>query len=296
MSEDRVELGGLPSVRELLAADFPTFHDPGRELPFYAASWTFVHMMLNGPYGYRERFQRFVDQLSRGATANEAWRAAFAGVSAAKLEQQFRDYAGKAEMDARTLTVDLPRVDGPEIERSMLSAEVHLMKARIRPWDSHEAITAAGHELKLAAAEMGDAPWPELHYWLGLYQERWRRFGEAERELRVALGYAPGNARYLLALCTLLDRSDRDAPSDPAALSAAVAQLEPLAHSAQALNFLARYYSEKGQVDHGLPFAERAVELEHGCWECADTLVMMQNLKHAAPAATPDVYTKPSIN
>ena len=77
-------------------------------------------------------------------------------------------------------------------------------------------------------------------------------------------------------------------------LDDAVTHLVPVAQSARALNFLARYYSDKGEVERGLPFAERAVATEHGCWECADTLAMLQNLKHSAPAQ-PDVYTKPGI-
>jgi hypothetical protein len=91
-----------------------------------------------------------------------------------------------------------------------------------------------------------------------------------------------------------LARDDRPEGVDAARLDEAVAQLLPLASSAQALNFLARYYSDKGEVERGLPFAERAVEAERSCWECADTLVMLQNLKHVA-APAPDVYTKPGI-
>jgi tetratricopeptide (TPR) repeat protein len=177
----------------------------------------------------------------------------------------------------------------------MAGEEVHMLLARVRPWDTRANIVQAGSELALAAQLAGDRAQPELHYWLGLYHERWRRFANAERELRAAAEAAPNQPRYWLALSQLLAREDRlDAP-DPQMLEDAVARLRPLARSAQALNFLARYYSDRGEVELGLPFAERAVAAEHGCWECADTLVMLQNLKHTPAPVTPEVYTKPGI-
>jgi hypothetical protein len=294
MVDDRVDFKQIPSVYELLTADYSTFHDPARELPFYAAAWTFVHMMLNGPFGYSQRFTRFLDLLTHGALPREAWQQCFYGVPVWRLEREFKDYIGKTEMDARAIKVSVPRASRPEAQRPLARDEVHLMLARIRPWDSRVNILTAGVELQAAARLAQPSPSPELHYWLGLYRERWRHFGEAERELRDAIAGEPRNSRYWLALCILLARGDRDDVVTAAELDDAVAHLVPLARSAQAFNFLARYYSDKGEIERGLPFAERAVETERGCWECVDTLAMLQSLKHSAPS-TPDVYTRPGI-
>lgn len=293
--EERVELTDVPSVWELLSADYSTFHDPARAFSYYAAAWTFVHMMLNGPYGHAARFNRFVDAMAAGTPMPDAWRAAFWGVSLTRLDRELRDYLLRDDMDPRySRFVVAPVPQKPERERGLGADEVHLMMARIRPWDSRESILAAGFELAQARALTHGAASPELHYWSALYATRWRRFAVAEAELRQALAVEPSQPRHWLALAELLARADRREPVDTAALEDAVAHLVPLATSAQALNFIARYYSAKGEIDAGLPFARRAVAAERNCWECVDTLATLQNLAHAKQPAS-DVYTKPGI-
>lgn len=293
--DDRVELPQVPTVAELLSADYGTFHAPAREFAFYAASWTFVHMMLDGPHGYQPRFARLLDQLAVGVPAAEAWRSSFFGVPIERLERQFREYVMRPEMTERVATVRLSRAPTVGATRVLAPGEVHLMLARIRPWDSRENILAAGLELQAARALAGATPSPELRYWSALYDARWRRFDDAAAELRAAIAVEPRRARYWLALADVLQQEDS---VDRVALDSAVEHLLPLADSAPALNFIARYYSERGEADAALPYAERAVELERGCWECADTLT---TLKSRRPPATPPppsdgVYSKPTID
>ena len=312
LDEERVDFKQLPTAHELLNADYATFHQPQHEVPFYAGSWVFVHMMLNGPYGYSDRFVRFLDLLSTGEQPQQAWRVAFEGVSIDRLEQQFRQYLLREQMDERSLTIRTPPETEPESVRDMRPDELHLMMARIRPWDSRENILAAGNELAQARHLAGDAPSAELRFWSALYDLRWRRFADAEHEARAALAQEPSQPRYWLLLCELLSRHDRVRPSmptptamipDPALapptdaeeLEEAVAHLQPLARSAQALNFLARYYSDRGRVDEGLPFAKRAVATEHGCWECADTLAQLQHSQHVETQPTNDSTTKHDV-
>lgn len=295
MEEERLEFRQLPTVRDLVNADYGTFHQPGRELPFYAGSWVFVHMLLNGPFGYADRFLRYVDLLANGTSSAEAWHSSFDGVSLAVMEQQFRRYIRRDQMDERFLDVKTPPATEPEQVRRMTPDEVHLLMARIRPWDSRENIFAAGDELAVARRLAGPKPSAEMQFWNALYDLRWRRFADAESEVRAALAQEPTQARYWLLLCELLSRHDRPTTPDSAQLDDAVAHLRPLARSAQALNYLARYYSDRGRVEEGLPFAERAVATERGCWECADTLVQLQHSQHEEPPVQPDAYTKPGI-
>jgi len=296
LTEDRVDLAEVPTVQQLLTADFSTFHDRAHELAYYAGAWTFVHMMLNGPFGYAPHFQRFLDLLAGGATPPEAWRDCFWSIPLWKLERDFKRYVTRTEMDPHAISVAVPKAKKPESERVMAAAEVHLMLARIRPWDSRESILAAGNELAEARRLAGEHASPELHYWSALYALRWRHFDEAERELRAAAALEPGRARYWLALGETLERDER--PDAAAELDEAVARLVPMATSAHALDFLARYYSGRGQVDAGLPYAVRAVATERGCWECEETLSALQNLSRAPTQKTlgGDKLTKPTID
>ena len=284
MREDRVDLADVPTVQQLLTADYSTFHDRAHELAYYAGAWTFVHMMLNGPFGYTPHFQRFLDLVAGGETPARAWSQCFWWVPLPRLERDFRRYATRTEMDPHAISVALPRAKKPEHERLMAADEVHLMMARIRPWDSRESILAAGAELAEARRLAGDHPSAELHYWSGIYAILWRHFDEAERELRAAITLEPGRARHWLALAEALEHDERG--NAAAELDDAVAHLVPLATSAHALDFLARYYSERGQVNAGLPYARRAVATERGCWECEETLSVLQNLSRAAPGKT----------
>jgi hypothetical protein len=297
MIEDRVEVAEVPTVQQLLTADHGSFHDPSHELAYYAGSWFFVHMMLNGPYGYAPHFQRFLDLLAGGATPPEAWKDCFWAVSLSKLERDFKSYVLRTEMDPHAITVPVPKAKKPERERAMAADEIHLMLARIRPWDSRESILAAGNELAEARALAGDHASAELHYWSGVYAMRWRRFDEAERELRAATELEPRRARHWLALAEVLERMERPERADD--LETAVARLEPLATSAQALNFLANYYSGRGQVDTGLPYAQRAVATERGCWECIETLTVLQNRRAQSATSRPPIDktdTKPTLD
>jgi len=305
--EDRVDLADVPTVQQLLTADFATFHDRAHELGYYAGAWTFVHMMLNGPFGYAPHFQRFLDLLAAGSTPSDAWRQCFWAVPLQQLERNFRRYVTRTEMDPHAISVAVPKAKKPESERAMSDDERHLMLARIRPWDSRESILAAGAELAEARRIAGPHASAELHYWSGLYALRWRRFDEAEREVRAAVALEPHRARYWLALADALTRDDRDEGEDAtrqahtaAELEDAVAHLVPLATSAHALDFLARYYSGRGQLDAGLPYARRAVATERGCWECEETLSTLQNMAHVSSSKPPldddRQQTKPSID
>jgi hypothetical protein len=290
--DDRVDLSAVPSVAELLSADFTRFHAPEREFAFYAAAWTFVHMMLNGPQGYAPRFNHFLELLAADTPPADAWRTSFFGVPLWRLEREFRDYVSRPEMMERALTVAVPRAPRAGAVHQLDEGEVHLLLARIRPWDSRANILAAGRELAAARAFAGEHVTPELRYWSALYASRWRHFDEAIGELRAAVAAEPRRARYWLALADVLMQQG---PVDGAALDEVIARLLPLANSPQELTFIARYYSERGQVETGLPFARRAVALERGCWECAETLTVLQNLQRTTPPPNDGVYTKPSI-
>jgi hypothetical protein len=293
--DTRVELRAVPSVAELLAADQERFHSAEHEMAYYFASWTLVHMLLHGKQGYRPRFSRYLSALTAGVAADAAWRQAFDDVDLARLDGELRDYMIKLYLDEKSLRVRLSGVGDVEHEHKLRDFEVHLLRARIRPWDCRENIMAAGRELQAARGLAGGAASAELHYWSALYAERWRRFGEAEAELERAIALEPGNERSWLALAQLLARPDRDDRLDVARLDDAVAHLQPLAQRAESFEFLAHYFADRGDAERGLALAERAAELEPGCGACADTLATLRNLNLPSAPGLHAIYTRPTI-
>lgn len=293
--DPRVAINDVPTVKELLAADHEDFHRLAHEIPYYFASWTLVHMMLHGPHDYRGRFSRYINALTAGVESHLAWQHEFAGVDEDLLDRQFRNYMVKLYLSQKSLHARLPRAEPVDSERPLGDDEVHLLLARIRPWDCRENIMAAGHELALARELAGNRAPAELHYWNALYAERWRRFPEAERELDRALTIDPKSERYWLALAELIARPDRQDPLEVARLDEAVAHLKPLAATGEALDFVAHYYADKGDAERGLPFAQRAAALLPDCRSCAETLSALRGLVQPSAAEARDVYTRPSI-
>jgi hypothetical protein len=296
--ENRVELTSVPSVQELLAADEGTFHRSDHEVAYYFASWTLVHMMLHGPH-YRPRFSRYITGLIMGEAPDVAWRQSFGDVDINELDRQFHAYLIKIYLDEKSLRMRVPPGSAVASERRLRPDEVHLLLARIRPWDCRENIFAAGRELDAARALAGNEASSELHYWRALYAERWRHFQEAETELDRALQHDPGNERYWLALAELIARPDREDRLEVDRLDYAVGHLAPLAATGEALGFVARYYAERGDVARALPYAQRAAALAPDCRDCAETLSALRNLsppqQQPHPPGMRDVYTRPSI-
>jgi tetratricopeptide (TPR) repeat protein len=285
--EYRIRASELPSLGELLQANEHTFHRPASEAAFYAASWALVHMLHLGPQNYRPRFEAYLADLGAGVPADTAWQRRFGDIPGQRLEREFAEYVQRTEMPFQRLVYAPPRLPVERATRQLPSAEVHVLWARIRPWDSRENILRAGQDLRAAVALAPNDP--EVRYWLSFYHRRWRRFGEAEADLRQALVARPREPRYWHALAELLNERAREQndPTSRAQADEAVRHLMTLGRSPAELHFLARYFSERGEADEGLPYARRALELEPGCWECADTLELLRDPQAQRPPETP---------
>ena len=140
-------------MQQLLTADHATFHDPRararllrRRLDLRAHDAQRAVRLraalpaLPRPARRRRDAARGVARLLLGGAAVEA---------RARL-QALRHCAPR--WTRTRITVPVPKAKKPERERVMAADEVHLMLARIRPWDSRESILAAGAELATARA------------------------------------------------------------------------------------------------------------------------------------------------
>ena len=176
--DTRVSVLDVPTLGELLAAGHATFHQPAREVAYYAASWAFVHM-LQSDAEYAPRLAAFVDDLAGGATAQEAWDHRFGDIPFDRFSIEFRDYVQHVELRGRKVALKrekaaAPATPAPTTIRKMSDADVHLVWARLRPWDRRENIMRAGRDFTEVRVQ-GPAS-PEALYWLSLYDRRWRRF------------------------------------------------------------------------------------------------------------------------
>ena len=286
--ENRVEYSELPTLRGLIDLDFASFHDDKHEMANYVAAWELVHMLESAP-DLRGRFQRYLAALGGGVDPRVAWSDSFGDLDAAQLEARFKHYTLRPELPDSAAPFHPPEAPPPEEERRLSDAEVHLLWARVRPWNCRENIVAAGGDLRAALA--AGSPSPELLYWKALYDRKWRRFELAERDLAGALAARPREARYWHALAALRYYSELEEPTHPlGSTEEATRRLAPLARSPWELDFLARWYADHGRRAEGLAFARRALEAGPGCWECVDTWA---KLHQQAPSPPPPLAAPP---
>ena len=277
--ENRVPISEVPHLQELLFAPHQEFHRPDREVANYAGAWALVHLLLSSP-DRAARLQALIDDLAADVAPVQAWRRRFGDVPLQALDEVYWRYLNRVEMQARLqpLSPRAPPVIGAP--RPLSDAEVHLLWARLRPWSSREQIVEAGADLKAALAH-GPAT-AEARYWMSLYHRKWRRFEEAERELRAALAERRSEPRYLHALAVLLHERKSGSAAAPDGeraaeqLASVVSLLERLPASPEALSFVARCHAERGELEAAAAVARRAVQLGPDCWECADTLARLQ--------------------
>ncbi|APR76074.1 Hypothetical protein A7982_01421 [Minicystis rosea] len=272
----------LPSVERLVGADRATFYaahgssatapsmDQQREqTTFYVSAWALVHLLMTGPEDYRKRFSAFIDALTHGARAMDAWEQAFAGVDTAELSRALYEHVLRATLPIMSRAYTLRPPEPLQSERAMSDAEVHLLWARLDKWGEGGGSRALEH---LDAALAGDPSSPEVHYWRALFFVRQSRFEDAQPEIAAALAAKPEEPRYLLAALKLaLARGSRATPE----AQALVQRLAQVARTATELDAVARAEARLRHADAGLPFAERAVKADPTCYRCMDTYAVL---------------------
>ena len=269
----------LPSVQQLLHAGYEEFNaadvkerpqldDRRKQTSYYLAAWGFVHMLYSVPE-YKALFNAVVDDVAHGTRLEAAWAARFGAVDPEKLEGDFRKHLIRTEgIEAQAWTTKYtprPRVD-PLQQRELSPAEVHVLWARLRPWNAEHLLVA---RTEMAAARSLDAASPEIEYWSGLFRRAEGDRVGAEADLTRALAQRPNDARYLVALGTYYRGLETVAPKDR--VEDVMARLSKVAVSPRALDFVASYDAATGQTDDGLRFAARATKADPTCYRCFAT-------------------------
>ncbi len=241
-------------------SDFHAFAPELIEGQFYRKLWALVHMLHDGPEPYPTRFKQFLQNVQHDRV-DAAWQKAFAGVSAGDFDRDFKHYLALRQLAVFEFGKRNANAAPSITTRALTDAEVHVLLARLSPWQGAPG-AAAKRDLDEAVAEAPKSA--EAHYFRGLFWAAQHRFDSAADDLLTAARLAPDDPRYLLGVLTL--RAQQQLPStghvhagDPVMQAA-----EPLAKVARSpLQFraLATVYYDLGELERALVYVQRSVAL-----------------------------------
>jgi len=280
-----VPIGYVPEVEKLTAMDpgaFYVWSDKGRQPTIdevrqqtgnYLGAFGLVHLILQDPK-YQPRFDKLMDGIGKSMPFSEAWTTAFQDADAAALETDYRQHLlNKFETMVLRTPLTLPKVE-PERVRAMDPAEVHLIWARLRPFEGAELPAA---QADVEAAKRLAPQNPEVLFVSAELSLRLGKVSDAAADIEAALTARPDDERFLLAAAKISDaRSASASPDSRAALQAKAdkltERLAKVASSGASLDYLASHAGAAGKPDEALAFAQRAVKADPTCAGCFATL------------------------
>lgn len=274
-----------PKVRDLTEAGRDVFYvqsDEGgptraqglRQGALYTGAWKLVHFFRNGAGGaYRPRFEAYLADLQRGVRPGEAFQARF-GADLPALEEAFRGYVLQERLQLAFAPYTAPASPAAPAAQPMSADEVHVLWARLMPWNKDERPRV---EAQLEAA-LAIAPGsPEALLRRALLAVRRDDLEHAAADVARALAARPEEPRILFA-DALLHRARLARGGTPAAREAYDARVDRLARcavSAHQLNEVAWRRFQQERFDEGLTLSTRAVDADPLCWNCVDTHAML---------------------
>ena len=288
-SQIQLPVAQAPTVRELMAADRTVFYPAAnddlsgktelRQGLYYTAAWKLVQLLVNGPDdALRARFQRFLVALAGGTRVQLAFHTAFDDAELDRLEQVYRAYLTEVDL-LRSVVDHRPAPVAPlEREEVMSEARVHLLWARLIPWQ-HDTTAAVRSEID--AAITADPASPDARF-LSAVQKMFLLDVEGSRaDLDLTLKWRPDDPHYLLGLLEWYrgrPRKRGENADDPAEIDALVERLARVARTPAQLDSVARHHVSRERPGDAFAFAERAIHLDPTCAACEDTraLVLLQ--------------------
>ena len=283
-----------PSVAALLALDPLEFHghtdvepDNGRviqtlqrEVVNYVCAWNLVHLFLTDEK-YRRAFGSYLVGLSGGEEHDFAWERTLGSLDREKLEADYQAHLRASRFNIFRAKYSLQRLPPTRVE-ALSHSEVHLLWARLRPWNDRTAREAAQQELRhVAEREPDNMELGLLKAWSALAEHQ---PGEAERAIAAISPEHRNDARVLNAtgwvkLAPLIKRKSTKYSDYALALHGTVTKLAPIARSAAELDLLARYHAGRGNLDEGIAYEKRAVQADPNCIPCFSAAAQMMNDK-----------------
>ncbi|TPV94985.1 MAG: tetratricopeptide repeat protein [Myxococcales bacterium FL481] len=285
---DATEIMALPDRAFYPAhvGELPTYDAEKQETIHYAAAWGLVHMLLNGPAPYRERFSEAMAAAAQGESMAVALTRELAEVRGARLDREFRWYL-RDRTRAVWMTPYVARHDRPSENRRMTPAEVLVLRARLA--------SEAGPALSDLHRAVEQAPrHADAHHWLGVIQVQ-RGQTELGREyLRQALAIAPDEPRYLNGLAWTYGLESETLAGDEPELVDVMSRLQRQAATPAQFDTVAWYLAGRGRIAEAAAAAREAIALDPNCWRCLDTYARI--LYSAGAVETAEMSQRTAVN
>lgn len=262
----------IPSARAIVGADRDTFYAGSswddrsvegvrQQHVYYAGAWLLVHMLMNGPDAYRARFRSFIHSVNDGERFEAAWERTFGGAAGAKLDDDFYEYLRGEEGSLMAAETSVRRGRAvASAERVMGDEEVHLLWARLVPWEGETRKRAEADLYEAAVRAPGSS---SVVYFRALFALEQGHQIEAVGMLRDALARAPDDARLLLALAFAWERPTS---RDQAELAAVMDRLARVATTIDQRIAAAAYLASVKRFDEGLAVVKRALDQDPTSW------------------------------
>ncbi|TPV93047.1 MAG: tetratricopeptide repeat protein [Myxococcales bacterium FL481] len=240
----------------------------------YVSAWTLVHMLLNGPPEYRDRFANVLADVAEGIDFDDAFESRFGDISDDAFDEAFLDHVRRKETQLWETDFKFERTPSIRVE-PMPPARVLRLWARLGGFRREE--NAGPEELLAKALEVNpkDAAILRDRATLSCRQGRWEA---CEQGLNQAREAAPDDPHTLRALLLLYDGARGPWSEDERRghLEKLAQDLEQTATNGRHFNALAWYLVRRGRAEDAQPHGRRSLELLPGCWECHDTYALIQ--------------------
>jgi hypothetical protein len=301
----RVPVDKAPPVGDLMAmtplefygdVDADTSSDLGlaslvSSMVRYGSAWTLVHLLQTDPK-YKSDFGAYLASLREGERSEQSWAMSIGGFNSDTLDADFRAHLAAPELTAYRVKYK-PRRPQPLRVEPLSDNELHLLWARLRPWEKGAKADAARAELdEVERRDPGNMDLGLLKAWWAVEIDD---LPGAERALSAVAPEHRGDARVLNAtgwvkLLPLLARKGTKFADFALALHSTATKLAPVARSAAEFDLLAHYQAGRGNLDEAIAYEKRAVGVDPNCIPClssaADMLSQKGRIGEALKVAT----------
>jgi tetratricopeptide (TPR) repeat protein len=246
----------------------------------YGSAWTLVHLLKTDPK-YKSDFGAYLASLREGERSEQSWAMSIGGFNGDTLDADFRAHLAAPELTAYRVKYKAPRPEPVRVD-PLTDNELHLLWARLRPWDKGAKADAARAELdEVERRDPGNMDLGLLKAWWALENDDIAR---AEQALSAIAPKHRGDPRVLNAigwvkLVPLLERKSTKFADYALALQPTATKLAPVARTAAEFDLLAHYQAGRGNLDEAIAYEKRAVAADPNCIPCLSAAADMLNEK-----------------